>query len=62
MASQGEQSNVTEWIQSLPDDQLQQLRKAATREMKRRGLKGQQEGGAQKEGGKRKRAGEDEDV
>jgi len=63
-AGQEGQNNIAAFLQGLPDDQLGELRKAAGKEMKRRGIvspRKQGEGGKQKRaggGGKRKRASE----
>ena len=64
MPGQESQTNIAAFLEGLPDDQLTELRKAAGKEMKRRGLvspRKQGEGGKQKAGGggKRKRASED---
>ena len=65
MPGQESQTNIAAFLEGLPDDQLTALRKAAGKEMKRRGLvspRNQGEGGKQKKvggGGKRKRASED---
>jgi hypothetical protein len=66
MPGQESQTNIAAFLEGLPDDQLTELRKAAGKEMKRRGLvspRKQGEGGKQKKagggGGRRKRASED---
>jgi hypothetical protein len=64
MPGQERQTSIAAFLEGLPDDQLTELRKAAGKEMKRRGLvspRKQGEGGKQKAGGggKRKRASED---
>jgi hypothetical protein len=54
MTDEMDQNRAIVFIQSLPDDQLRELRRAITKEMKRRGLT---QGGddARTEGGGRKR-------
>src|SRR5215216_3002979 len=51
-AGQEGQNNIAAFLQGLPDDQLGELRKAAGKEMKRRGIVSPRKQG---EGGKQKR-------
>ena len=53
MTDEMEQNRVIVFIQSLPDDQLRELRRAIAKEMKRRGLT---QGGDEARGAGRRRA------
>lgn len=57
MADETNQARGLEFIQTLPDEQLRDLRRAAAQEMKRRGLKGEGKG----KGGRKGRDDEDDD-